>query len=163
MPMICTICSHPQRTKIDSALLNLIPLRHTAAQYATSTASLRRHKANCLPAHLLKAKELSDELSDCQSASALVTELRELARKTGQILTRAMSEKNGDLALKAIARLERQLELKARLLGELEERGASVQRIEVVYVDKQLVLQAPGQLAATPARAQLPAPAGRSG
>src|ERR1017187_7370636 len=133
MPMTCTICSHPERTKIDSALVNLVPLRHIASQYATSTASLRRHKANCLPAHLLKAKELSDELSDGQSASALVTELRELAGKTSAILTRAMSEKNGDLALKAIARLERQLELKARLLGELEERGSTTsQRIEVV-------------------------------
>jgi hypothetical protein len=107
----------------------------------------------------LKAK---DE-SDLQSASVLVKELRELARKTGQILTRAMSEKNGDLALKAIARLERQLELKARLLGELEERGTSVQHIEVHYVDKQLVLPAaPGRLAASPAVAQLPAPAGGS-
>jgi hypothetical protein len=137
-----------------------MPLRHIASQYTTSTASLRRHKANCLPAHLLKAKELSDELSAGQSASALVKELRELAKKTSAILSRAMSEKNGDLALKAIARLERQLELKARLLGELEERGASVQRIEVVYVDKQLVLQAaPGQLAA-PAE---PIPLVRSG
>jgi hypothetical protein len=157
--MICSICSHPQRTKIDSALLNLVPLRHTAAEFATSTASLRRHKANCLPAHLLKAKELSDELFDGQSASALVKELRELARKTGLILTRAISEKNGDLALKAIARLERQLELKARLLGELEERGATAQRIEVHYIDKAVILPgASGQLAATPARARLPAP-----
>jgi hypothetical protein len=74
-----------------------------------------------------------------------------------------MSEKNGDLALKAIARLERQLELKARLLGELEERGTSVQHIEVHYVDKAVILSAaPRPLATSPARAQLPAPAERS-
>ncbi len=54
-----------------------------------------------------------------------------------------MRRNDGELALKAIARLERQLELKARLLGELEERGGStVQHIEVHYVDKQVVMPA---------------------
>jgi hypothetical protein len=39
----------------------------------------------------------------------------------GAVLTRALRQKDGDLALKAIARMERQLESKARLLGDLEE------------------------------------------
>ena len=159
MPRTCTICRHPNRTEIDSALIGSGPLRTVADHYGLSKTSLIRHRAKCLPMHLLRAKDDSD----LQSASALVKELRELARKTGEVLTRAMSEKNGDLALKAIARLERQLELKARLLGELEERGTSVQHIEVHYVDKAVILSAaPRPLATSPARAQLPAPAERS-
>lgn len=152
----CTICRHPNRGEIDSALVGSESLRDIAGRTGTSKSALERHRTSCLPAHLVKAKEQSD----VQSASALVKELRELARKTGEILTRATREKNGELALKAIARLERQLELKARLLGELEERGATVQHIEVHYVDKAVILPAaPSQLAASPARAQLPAPA----
>lgn len=146
MPRTCTICRHPNRTEIDTALIRPDSFRDIATRYGTSKSALERHRDKCLPKHLLRAKEDSET----QSATALVKELRELARKTGLILTRAMDEKNGDLALKAIARLERQLELKARLLGELEERGSSVRRIEVLYVDKAVILPAaPRQLAAS--------------
>ena len=37
--------------------------------------------------------------------------------------------------LKAIARLERQLELVARLLGKLEERAGTQTTVQVVYID----------------------------
>ena len=47
-------------------------------------------------------------------ASTLVKELRDLARKTGQVLAGAQAKKDYELASKAIARIERQLELKAR-------------------------------------------------
>ncbi len=64
-------------------------------------------------------------------------ELRELTRKTGEVLTRAMRKKDGDLALKAIGRQEKQLELKGRILGQLEERGnGGATVVQVVYVDK---------------------------
>ena len=137
MPRTCTVCGHPKRAEIDHALIRPEPLRTIAANYGTSKSSLERHRDKCLPAHLLKAKEDGET----RNATALVRELQELARKTGDILSRAMREKNDGLALKAIARLEKQLELKARLLGDLEDRGATVQRIEVHYVDKQVVLQ----------------------
>src|ERR1019366_2297639 len=157
MPRTCTICRHPNRNQIDMALVQNGPLRAISDQWSVSKTALLRHRNKCLPTHLLKAKALSDvksatslakevqqrEESEIQSATSLVAELRELAKKTGAVLSRAMSEKNGDLALKAIARLERQLELKARLLGELEERGSTTsQRIEVVYVDKAVILPA---------------------
>jgi hypothetical protein len=132
MPRTCTVCRHQNRNDIDLALIRPDSLRDIALRYGTSKSALERHRDKCLPKHLLRAKEDSE----IRSAAALVNELRELASKTGEILTRAMREKNGDLALKAIARLERQLELKARLLDELEERAPGVQHIEVTYVDK---------------------------
>jgi hypothetical protein len=100
----------------------------------------------------VKAKEQFD----VQSASSLVKELCELTKRTGEILACAMREKDGDLALKAIARLERQLELKARLLGELEAgTPTTIQHIEVHYVDKAVIVAAPpAALPAAPERAQ---------
>jgi hypothetical protein len=124
--------------RIDEALIRSESLRDIAKFSGTSKSALERHRARCLPAHLVKAK--ADD--DVQSATSLVMELRELAEKTGAILTRAMAQKDGDLALNAIARLERQLELKARLLGELEDRGAAVQNVVVTYVDKAMILPA---------------------
>jgi hypothetical protein len=94
----------------------------------------------------VKAKEQFD----IQSASSLVKELCDLTKRTAEILSGAMREKDGDLALKAIARLERQLELKARLLGELEQGSpTTIQHIEVHYVDKAVIVAAPA--AALPA------------
>jgi hypothetical protein len=140
LPRTCTVCRHQHRNQIDTALIDNGPLRTIADRYGISKTSLLRHRATCLPAHLVKAKEQSD----VQSASSLVKELRELTKKTSAVLTRALRQKDGDLALKAIARLERQLELKARLLGELEEGSSTtIQHIEVHYVDKAVIVAAP--------------------
>ena len=59
------------------------------------------------------------------------------------MLARAQAKKDYELALKDIARMERQLELKARLLGQLEEREAVHASIQVVYMDRQLNVGAP--------------------
>jgi hypothetical protein len=130
--MTCSVCRHEQRSQIDAALIRSDSLRNIAKQFGTSAAALHRHRNACVRDQLSKAKEISD----VTAASVLVKELRELTRKTGEVLARAVHQKNGDLALKAIARLERQLELKGRLIGPLEERnngGATV--VQVVYVD----------------------------
>jgi hypothetical protein len=44
MPRSCTICTHPQRTAIETALGNGIPLRTIAAQWSVSKTALIRHK-----------------------------------------------------------------------------------------------------------------------
>ncbi len=132
--MTCSVCRHQQRAEIDIALVRPDSLRAIAGRFGTSKSALERHRANCISEQLSKSKELSD----VGAASALVRELRELTRKTGEVLARALNEKNGDLALKAIGRLERQLELKGRLLGKLEERGGDVTHVQVTYVDRAL-------------------------
>jgi hypothetical protein len=139
--MTCSICRHEQRSQIDAALIRSDSLRNIAKQFGTSATALHRHKAEHIAEQLSKSKELSD----IAAASFLVKELRELTRKTGEVLTRALREKNGDLALKAISRLEKQLELKARLLGELEEKdsGRGPLTVVVQYVDRQLNVAPP--------------------
>jgi hypothetical protein len=160
MPQVCSICRHTKRTEIDAALVRPDSLRAIAGRFGTSKSALERHRDKCLPAHLLKAKDDAD----LQSASALVAEIREITRKTSLILSRAMRKKDSEVALKAIARLERQLELKARLLGELEERGGvGGTTIQVVYVDKQLNLggRPAAQIAPVEVAGELPTPAAK--
>lgn len=140
MPQTCSVCRNPKRSEIDSALLHSEGLRKIAKRYGTSTTALHRHKNSCISAQLAKSKEVSE----IASAAALVRELNEITRKTGAVLARAVREKDGELALKAIARLERQLELKGRLLGQLEKQPAGgPTTVHVVYVDKMLNVGAP--------------------
>jgi hypothetical protein len=71
-----------------------------------------------LPAALVKAKEASEQVE----AGTLFERLRALNQETQAILREARESGNNAIALQAIARAERQLELAARLLGELDQR-----------------------------------------
>ena len=120
MPRTCTICVHESRTAIDAALVSGEPNRRIAAHYAVSEQAVRRHKADHLPAHLARAHEVEE----VANADNLLSRLRELNQETAAILKEARKEgsRDNELALKAIARVEKQIELEGRLLGELNER-----------------------------------------
>jgi len=66
-------------------------------------------------------------VSEAVEAGTLLDRLKALNHETAEILreVRADATKDNELALKAIARVEKQLELEGRLLGELNE-GAAV-------------------------------------
>lgn len=147
MPRTCTLCTHPKRSEIDAALLRPDSLRAIAGRYGTSKASLARHRDSCISAQLTKAKELQET----QGASDLVHRLQEINAETRAVLARAKKAKDEATVLRAITRMERQLELEAELIGALD-RGARgpVARIEVVYVDKVIANGAPAP-ASTPA------------
>ena len=119
MPQTCTICRHKDREAIDREILAGDPLRNIAEQFGISLTALHRHKQNDIPAALTQAKQAAEETQ----AETLFDRLRELNRETSAILreARALATRDNDLALKAIARAEKQLELEARLLGELNE------------------------------------------
>src|SRR5215212_4881750 len=118
MPRSCTICEHPEREAIDRALVGDASNRSVASLYDVSEASVRRHKSNHLPAKLAKAQE-AEEVS---RADDLLRQLRALQSKTLTILLRA--EGAGDLrtALSAAREARGNVELLAKLSGELDER-----------------------------------------
>jgi hypothetical protein len=117
MPQTCTVCRHENRAEIDHALVAGEPFRNIAARFGTSAAALFRHKQRDLPCSLVKAKEAADEVQ----AETLFERLRALNRETTGILKAARAAQNHAIALHAIARAEKQLELEARLLGELND------------------------------------------
>jgi hypothetical protein len=118
VPRTCTICLHEQRADIDAALLAEEPYRSIAKRYGASASAVLRHRDH-IPAHLAKAKD-AEEMTQ---ADTLLEQVRNLQTRALDILDRA--DEAGDLrtALGAIREARSNLELLAKLLGELQQEG----------------------------------------
>jgi hypothetical protein len=118
MPRSCTICGHPDRGAIDQALVEGTPNRRIASHHGVTERAVRNHKANHLPAKLVMAKA-AEEVAQ---ADTLLGQVRDLQQRALEILDKA--EEAGELrtALGAIREARGNLELLAKLLGELDER-----------------------------------------
>jgi hypothetical protein len=113
------VCTHPERAAIDKALVAGEATRKIVARYGTfSHTSLQRHQAHHLPATMLKAKETED----IGHAIDVVKQLKAINGVALEIMSAARHRGDGDTALKAIDRVQRQIELQAKLLGELDDR-----------------------------------------
>lgn len=118
MPRSCTVCDHPEKDAIDQALVGSASNRSVASLYDVSEAAVRRHKANHLPAKLVMAEKAAEVVE----ADNLLDQVGDLQRRALAILDKA--EETGELrtALSAIKEARGNLELLAKLLGELDER-----------------------------------------
>ncbi len=119
MPRMCTVCAHANRLVIDHTLVaGQEALRTIADRFSVSKTALVRHKEKHLPATLAKARE-AEEVA---SADDLLSQVRDLQNRAFAILD--VAEGTGDLrtALGAIREARSNLELLAKLLGELDER-----------------------------------------
>ena len=117
MPRTCTVCIHTERAEIDQALLAGQPLRDIAGRFRTSRSALLRHMKTDIPATLVRAKQAADDVH----ADSLFDRLKGLAADAQAILEEARASGNHSVALQAIGRAEKLLELEARLLGELND------------------------------------------
>src|SRR5215212_3218222 len=118
MPRRCTVCAHPDREAVDEALVDGTALSTLSAKYRVSEDALGRHKGNHLPAKLVIA-QAAEEIAQ---ADSLLNQVRDLQSRAYGILDKA--EGTGDLrtALGAIREARGNLELLAKILGELDER-----------------------------------------
>jgi len=118
VPRSCTLCEHPKREEIDRALVGETSNLSVSSVFGVSESAVRRHKANHLPAKLAKAHEAKE----VSRADDLLRQVRILQSKTLSILLRA--EGAGDLrtALSAVREARGNVELLAKLSGELDER-----------------------------------------
>jgi hypothetical protein len=151
MPRTCTICSHPKRTEIDAALLRSDSLRSIVEHCSVSMGSLVRHRDRHLPVTIAHAKEVRET----EMGESLLEQARGLHARALGILERADAAGQLETALKAIREVRGILELLGKLSGQLEDQRATPQRIEVVYIDKALMVQ--GQSAAPATNLLLPA------
>lgn len=125
MPRVCSICTHPQRVAIDRALTEMSGSnRRIASQYDVSERAIRDHKANHLKVRMLKAVERRED-ADIRTAIDVVGQLRAINGAALSVLKSARDANDGDLALKAIDRIQRQIELQAKLIGELQQEGTT--------------------------------------
>jgi hypothetical protein len=135
VPRTCVACRHPLRETIDSELVAGVPVRHIAAHTGTSPTGLQRHRAHLAP-RLARAVERRAAVTERVVAEAeerteradaeLLDQLLQVSEETRAILRETRERGENGLALKALARLESQIELQARLLGELRDSGMSV-------------------------------------
>ena len=148
MPRTCTICQHPARTTIDKALVGTANVRELAAKYRVSEDALGRHKATHLPVTLAKA-EAAREVKHAQGVVAegldVVGQLRTINNITLHVLKEARDAKDHDISLKAIDRVQRQIELQAKLLGELQQEGTTNITVNAEWIEvRALLMQALG-------------------
>jgi hypothetical protein len=118
MPRRCSVCTHPDRENIDEALVGATAISAISAKYRDiSEDALGRHKANHLPAKLIMA----EKAKEVAQADSLLEQVRDLQGRALAILDQA--EMSGDLrtALGAIREARGNLELLAKLLGELSD------------------------------------------
>lgn len=118
MSRVCTICSHERRAEIDRALVGGSSNLSLSSLFGVSEAALRRHKAKHLPEQLVQAEKAREVVR----ADDLLEGVRGLQSRTRTILDKA--EDSGELrtALGAIREARSNLELLAKLLGELDEK-----------------------------------------
>ena len=119
MARVCTTCAHPERFAIDRELATgHLVNRRIAARTGLAETSVRRHASGHLPARLVAAAEAED----VRQALDVLAQLKAINGATLQVLADARKAGDGDFALKAVDRVQRQIELQAKLLGELDER-----------------------------------------
>ena len=117
MPQSCTVCRSEQLQNIDESLLRSEPYRSIAARTGLSTTALVRHKSAHLPAVLVAAKQAHD----VTYAGSVFERLQAVNAETRAILAKARAAATPMIALVAVGRIEKQLELEAKLLDQLNE------------------------------------------
>src|SRR5215203_273642 len=137
MPRACTICAHKDRHTIDRALVGgEEALRTISDRFGVSKSALIRHKDAHLPAALIKARKAEEVVR----ADELLSQVRDLQGRTLSILT--ASEEAGELrtALAAIREARGNLELLAKLLGELNDSPTVNVLVSPLWVEIRTVL-----------------------
>lgn len=117
MPRTCTICGHSERTAIDGALASGTAYRNIAEHFHVSTTAVARHASE----HVAQAVAASQAAKSDRAALDVVVQLRAINDAALAVLKDARAAGDGDLTLKAIDRLQRQIELQAKLLGDLSD------------------------------------------
>lgn len=119
MPRRCTVCTHPEAGTINRALVAGESSRAIAARYGSlSRSAIQRHGDNHVPEQLARARE-AEEVAH---ADDLLEQVRNLQIRTLAILETAERSQQHRTALTAVREARSNLELLAKLLGELDER-----------------------------------------
>lgn len=119
----CSVCDHPDSLEINEAIVGVgeqgkLSNRAITRQYGLSKDAVRRH-AEHIPELLLKASEAME----IAEADALLDQIRQLQQRALSILDKAEEAEDLRTALAAISQARANLELLARLGGQLAQEG----------------------------------------
>ena len=125
MTRTCTVCNHKDIEEINRRLINKEAYRDIAGQYKLSKSAVERHfNGNPLknePGHIAELLSKSSDIKEIVSADSLLLKLQEEA-----VFVRGMrdSAKEGgdiELALKAVDRALKCIDLYAKVSGLIQE------------------------------------------
>lgn len=136
MARTCTICAHHDRDAIDAALAGGSSARAIAATYRVSEDAVARHKGQHLRLRLIEARHSAEE-SERDQALDVLAQLKAINAASLGVLRDARQGGDGELVLKAVDRVQKQIELQAKLLGELDESP----RVNVLVLPEWLALR----------------------
>jgi len=131
MPRECSICVHPARENIDSALVRRIPYRDISIRYNASKDALSRH----LNGHL--ADYVQQALSEYGTGKGIKV-LDRLTRTLGRLdafLDEAEKMKDAREFVMVAAEIRKELELVAKLQGELAQEGTTNILVHPEYLE----------------------------
>jgi len=129
----CGACKHPDRASIELGLANSVPLRVLAKRFGLSTYAIHRHRHRHMTPQLLAQLVTRGRMSEIDLEKLRITEseglLHHLVAARGR-LYKAMDEAEARSDFQNLARvtgtLLKNLELTAKLLGELNSGAANV-------------------------------------
>jgi len=111
------VCQHPARAEIDAALVRGVsPYEIETGYTGLKKSSVQRHRELHLTSKLLKAQEARE----VAAADDLLEEVRGLQRRAYAVLGAAEQAQEYRVALAAIREARSNLELLARLVGQLD-------------------------------------------
>jgi hypothetical protein len=122
MPRVCTVCSHKERPAIDRRLTDGGTYRAIAQEFGLSLDAVRRHRLDHLTKALLKAAEARP----IARAETLLDRLEALINDCRRIGESALDAGKHGPAVQALKAVTSNLELIARLTGQLGEGSTTV-------------------------------------
>ena len=127
----CSICRSPDVFAISGMLAAGVKQKEIAKKYPYSQQVISRH----LRLHMRQ------QLLAHDTVAPVLTQIRKLNTQTLGILADAEDKGDPNIALQAIRESRHNLELIAKLTGQLKSPEPNeTTRVEIVYVDKQLVV-----------------------
>lgn len=133
----CTVCAHPQRTEIEAELLSGTPYRNIVEQFSEvehkiSLGALSRHVEN---GHIAEKAVKSQDAKDIAQADDLVQEIKDLKVETHSLRVEAKAGGSISVALTAIDKQAKLIELQAKMEGRLRE-NQQIEQVNI-YVNPQ--------------------------
>ncbi len=134
----CTICEHPQRQEIDKALLSGLSFRKIGKRFDINPSAAYRHRQTHVVdliarvqkplnrEELARAEKLAEQQQETQAgelryAIDVVQQLKAINAACLEVLKQARSDRKYSLSLRAVDRIVRQIELQAKLLGQIQD------------------------------------------
>lgn len=138
----CSVCRHPEKAAIDSALARGTPYRRVAQQVrGLSPAAIDRHRRH-LPATLVHARN-AEAITE---STSLLARIETLLRESEEIAKAAKRRKEWPAATAALREARSCLELLGRLRGELTQNGTNL-KVQVGVVQASIPQELPENMA----------------